>query len=613
MRVKYKFLALTISLLVSSQAWAQLDIKVETYVQKYKDAALEDEYAYGIPASITLAQGINESAIGQSYLAREGNNHFGIKCGRKWTGPSLNKDDDTKDECFRKYSSAKESFDDHSKFLTENPRYAFLFEIAPDDYRSWAYGLKKAGYATSPTYAEDLIEAIEKYNLNRWDKADKGTTIKEMLTTETEPSTSTQKPYNNNPGYKTMPWDSSFMYKGLNAFYAYEGKSLTPISRFYKISLKRMLKYNDLDTDLLPESTVLFLEPKYSIGKDSFLTVPPGQSTVWKLSQMAAINLKDMMFLNNIDAEDIPEAGQRLSLIAPNPNKVKLNGNPYVSKPTPLDLSGNKTKPSDPQKVERTVIIHETQETGEVVEYGNEDPTKYKITREEIIEIPDRKITQTKGLKDNDNIDFDDLVHVVGKGENLNMISLLYRVDKQDIIDRNGLQSETLEEGQQLIIPPVSAKEEPKTIGQVIEEGTQPITETIVEVIDVQRPLPPTPPAAKPSTGYYTVKNGDNLYRIAKKYGVSPEDIVRANNKDNQMVFVGEKLKIPSGSTASTDDTPATGEVDHGYKVGLHTVEQGENLYRVSLKYNMTIDAIKKLNNLDGDTIEVGQKLKVYK
>ncbi len=659
---------------IQIQAQAQLDLKVEAYIQRYKDAALESQYSYGIPAAITLAQALNESAVGQSYLAQEGNNHFGIKCGSKWTGDSLHKDDDAADECFRKYDDAKQSFEDHAKFLTSNPRYASLFELDPSDYRAWAYGLKRAGYATSRTYAEDLISAIEDYNLNRWSKNSTNKTIREMLGADTE----SQPEERFDHSRRLIPWDSTFTYKGLKAFYAYEGKSLTPISRFYKMSLKRMLKLNDLESDLIPESSIIYLEPKYNIGQDSFYTVPAGQATAWKLSQLAALNLQDLMFLNNLKAEDIPMEGERLSLIAPNPNKVQLNTRPDVTTPDNLDLGTKEpqeTQSEESERVERVVVIHQEQERGEIIEEGEEEPTEYTITREERIEIPvEEKKKKTKTIKEaenssrnkryskDDEIQFDDMVHVVGKNENLNMVSLLYRVDKQDIMDRNGLSSETLYEGQELIIPPVTEKkEEPKTIKKQVEKEKPKVEE--VEVVEIKKPKPkeekkeenmvkksedktkkPEPkPDERPSSGFYTVKNGDNLYRIAKKYGVTPEAIVTANKKDNQMVYVGEKLKIPGGKKEAKkeepkaekeepkktekekseketkaekpqkEDIPSTGETDSGYEVGLHTVKKGENLYRISLKYNMTMKAIKRLNKLDGETVEVGQKLKVYK
>lgn len=141
----------------------------EAYFIKYRQLAISEMLRSGVPASITLAQGALESGDGNSRLARQANNHFGIKCHNDWKGKKIFHDDDAKDECFRKYDSAEESYRDHSDYLRNKERYAFLFTLDSDDYKEWARGLKKAGYATSPTYAEALIKIIEEHELYRYD------------------------------------------------------------------------------------------------------------------------------------------------------------------------------------------------------------------------------------------------------------------------------------------------------------------------------------------------------------------------------------------------------------------------------------------------------------
>ena len=142
----------------------------EDYIKKYRGIAVEEMRKYHIPASITLAQGLLESGAGRSTLARKSNNHFGIKCGSSWDGRTVRHDDDRRNECFRAYRHAKESYEDHSKFLRTGARYAFLFRLKITDYKGWARGLKKAGYATDPSYANKLIGLIEEYELHRFDK-----------------------------------------------------------------------------------------------------------------------------------------------------------------------------------------------------------------------------------------------------------------------------------------------------------------------------------------------------------------------------------------------------------------------------------------------------------
>ena len=141
----------------------------DDYIERFKTIAIKEMNSYGIPASITLAQGLLESGNGNSSLARDANNHFGIKCTAEWKGKTILKDDDQKDDCFRVYTSPEESFRDHSEFL-KRKRYASLFELNKDDYRGWAEGLKAAGYATNPRYAELLIILVDRYDLSKYDR-----------------------------------------------------------------------------------------------------------------------------------------------------------------------------------------------------------------------------------------------------------------------------------------------------------------------------------------------------------------------------------------------------------------------------------------------------------
>ena len=162
---------LFISFLFSS-FWGFSQSKTEIYISKYSSVAIDEMNRYNIPASITLAQGILESGNGESRLAIEGNNHFGIKCHSNWSGKTIIEDDDEKGECFRKYDKVTDSYRDHSLFLTERGRYSFLFEYKKSDYKKWAKGLKKAGYATNPNYPTLLIDLIERYELYTYDKGE---------------------------------------------------------------------------------------------------------------------------------------------------------------------------------------------------------------------------------------------------------------------------------------------------------------------------------------------------------------------------------------------------------------------------------------------------------
>ncbi|MBR4536709.1 MAG: glucosaminidase domain-containing protein [Bacteroidales bacterium] len=165
-----KIIVALLCLLIGLQLSAQYtDQDIARYIDQYKELAILKMYQYKIPASITLAQGVFESACGTSRLARDGKNHFGIKCHKEWIGDTVRIDDDELQECFRKYERVEDSYNDHSLFLTSRPRYAGLFQLNVMDYKAWARGLKAAGYATNPKYADRLIDLIERFNIAQWD------------------------------------------------------------------------------------------------------------------------------------------------------------------------------------------------------------------------------------------------------------------------------------------------------------------------------------------------------------------------------------------------------------------------------------------------------------
>ena len=202
------------------------------YLEKFKDDAVKEMYLHHIPASIVLAQAILESNSGLSELATNANNHFGIKCKKEWGGDSYLKDDDEHGECFRKYNSVLQSYSDHSIFLMSRVRYAFLFELPITDYKAWCFGLKEAGYATDPNYANNLISIIEKYNLNEFDKhvsLNKNNVV--LQTEEKNPELAMKEVYNFNETkfIITKPNDSYFK-----------------IALEYDIEIEKLLAYNDI-------------------------------------------------------------------------------------------------------------------------------------------------------------------------------------------------------------------------------------------------------------------------------------------------------------------------------------------------------------------------------
>lgn len=208
--------------------------KVAAYVYQFKDVAMSEMKLYKIPASITLAQGILESGVGKGRLAVEANNHFGIKCHTAWTGGRIYHDDDELQECFRKYKDASYSYRDHSLFLTQRKRYASLFELSIQDYKGWARGLRKAGYATDKKYPQKLISLIERYNLQQYDALVVNGSSDIEVTTQAQ--------------------SEEYLVKA--------GDTLYSISRAYNITVDQLKSFNNLKTDVLSVGQVLLLRPQ---------------------------------------------------------------------------------------------------------------------------------------------------------------------------------------------------------------------------------------------------------------------------------------------------------------------------------------------------------------
>ena len=266
----------------------------EAYIKKYRELAVEEMKKYHIPASITLAQGLLESGAGQSALARKSNNHFGIKCGSDWYGKTVSHDDDARGECFRAYKHPKDSYEDHSKFLAGRPRYASLFKLNITDYKGWARGLKKAGYATNPRYADQLIGVIELYELYKYDDKNYLKWIKK----------------NPNPHQTYIAND--LLYIVVRA-----GDSWKSISQEFDISQKKLRKYNDLYKGYaLQVGDILYLEKKNKkADKEHIVHVLRAGESMYSISQKYGIRLKNLYKLNKMDEDDpAPKIGTILRL-----------------------------------------------------------------------------------------------------------------------------------------------------------------------------------------------------------------------------------------------------------------------------------------------------------
>jgi len=294
------------------------------YITQYADIAINEMVRTGVPASIKIAQGILETQAGKSKLVAESNNHFGIKCKSNWDGPKVYHDDDAQGECFRKYKDAISSYKDHSDFLKLQPRYTSLFELDVDDYKGWAWGLKKAGYATNPIYAETLIKFIEDYQLNilndyaedeEQEKYDLSEYIGEITKNGLTPSTVTTKSSSSFSNKKISYPEDVFKINNVKVIYAPEGTSLLAVAKKYKIALPKLLSYNELlkSNSVLKKSELVFLQPKKSVGNKSIHRVKRNES-LRDISQHEGIKLASLLQYNQLKANSKLKVGQKLNL-----------------------------------------------------------------------------------------------------------------------------------------------------------------------------------------------------------------------------------------------------------------------------------------------------------
>ena len=274
------------------------------YIKQYAPLAVEQMKQHNVPASITLAQGLLESGAGLSTLSRKSNNHFGIKCGGGWRGRSVRANDDAPNECFRAYRKVEDSYEDHSLFLVGNQRYASLFKLKKTDYKSWARGLKKAGYATDPSYANKLITIIETYDLYKYDND--GMSKREAKKWQ---KLLKKKPWLANP-------HDVYIANGLAYVIARDGDTFQLLGGEFEIGWKKLVKYNDLQRDYtLEEGDIIYLKEKNKkpVADVVYHEVREGDS-MHSISQIYGVRLKTLYKLNVMADDHIPEVGERVWL-----------------------------------------------------------------------------------------------------------------------------------------------------------------------------------------------------------------------------------------------------------------------------------------------------------
>lgn len=479
-----KYIFFTLFCIFTLNSFAQEEVKVkitvEQYIEKYSALAIEEMYRSRIPASITLAQGILESGNGNSRLSTEANNHFGIKCKATWTGKTLYEDDDAPQECFRKYDAAIDSYRDHSDFLMNNKRYAFLFDLDSKDYKSWAYGLKKAGYATNPQYPELLITFIEKHKLHKYDEV--------KISEEEEKEKAEEK------AEVIKTYGKEFIINGVPAITAKANESFAQIALNYDIKVFQLYKYNDLQKDdECHEGDTIFLKSKKNKAEVETSIFGKGDNT-HKISQRFAIKLEKILSRNNLVLNQQPAVGQIIYLNTKRTNAIII-ADTAIQRDS-VEIVKTQTAPNV-IKVD-TIILNET---------VYEDPKK---NIETMFPVNETTLSYFDTLEEKKSeLSF---FHTVQTGETLYSIAKKYNVKVDALQFLNAMKNNNIEIGQRLIVNPN------------------------LPSADTKEP--------QPVPGYHIVRHGETLFSISKLYNISVNDLKAINVLENNNIKIDQRLTV---------------------------------------------------------------------
>jgi len=502
---------LCLSLFVCEGLSAQL-MSTRQYIDSFKFVAMQEMRAHGVPASITLGQGVLESASGNSKLAKNCNNHFGIKCRSNWTGKFCLADDDAKDECFRGYETAFDSYRDHSLFLKGGKRYFLLFELSATDYKGWANGLREAGYATNPNYGNILIGVIEKYRLSQYDSM--------VIFGEdfyapgvTAPATPTEV-------------------NGIQAIMAKPGETPEQVAERYNMSTWQIYKYNDISKgDMLSPGEIIYLKPKRRRAIENNHTVKNGE-TMREISQKYGVKVKHLYKLNRLEPGLEVRPGEVINLKEKretSPAILERNDNP--NQVNAVDLILNQRSITQENKPKGTVYEVQAGETLQdiaqrmnvtaldLARWNNLDG--YTVAAGQILVLrPNVKMSEEtqvdyRNFMSNTGSSNAPRTHIVIRGETLFSIARLYRLSVDSLTAWNQLDGKPLMVDRKLYLQRVTGAASVKS-------------DNNAQLYDA----------------FHFVQPGETLYSISRKYSVTVDQVKSWNRLESNQIEVGQRLKV---------------------------------------------------------------------
>ena len=582
------------------------DLTVQEYIEQYRNIAIEEMERSEIPASITLAQGIHESAYGNSRLAKKANNHFGIKCTKDWTGKKFHKwDDEAHKSCFRVYKNAEESYIDHTNFLVNRAHYAFLFEYGRKDYKRWAKGLRRAGYATDPRYPEKLIHTIEKYKLHEYDKVsgvlayntngeDAGS--KEDVSKRTKKQASFLfKPRRGTLGRKK---------KGVTYVTPYVGESLLAVAKRMNIPYKLLLKFNDLteeDDDLIDYQPVYIYQKSTVYKGDETFHKVENDATMYEIAQHYGIKLSSLLARNLMTKGEEPKNGELIMLKEKAVSKPKLRPKNHVDVLPDYSGSAPKTKNNPIKNSKPVAVVIPTVKRPKPQTIELNTPTYSKDV------YSDTSKLNTSKSKNKAYTNIVVRPEVVSTTTTTTFTRPIRRGDSR--IRTTTTTGPTTTTTTTTTVPKTTGTGTiPNSSSSTQGNGTRPNT-------TIKTNTTPTGTTPIRNNGVSTPTNTPTTVKTnptTTNPPVNPSAIYGGTKTNN--TFGSTK-----GNTATTPVTPPAPTGTTTVKTNttnntltnktVHIVQKGETLYRIYKKYGVSVASIQKANQLAGTGIKPGDRL----
>ncbi len=671
-------LIILLGIFLPNLVWSQTEnksSKANAYIAKYRHLAVQEQKRSGVPASITLAQGIHETNAGASELAVFANNHFGIKCKKEWTGETYTYTDDRPDECFRKYTTDKESYKDHSDYLKNSKRYEALFRLDPTDYKGWAHGLKRCGYATNPRYAPILIKTIEDYNLQQYTLVALGKTTmpNDIVTTETKLTTSPPKevvptmdaptpqakdtfPKTTSNQKKMIVTDGDYKFimiknsekpaygqtvivNGLKAFYAPKDAGLLKDAINYNIRYARLLELNDLPDEPLEADMFIYLEKKNSKGSGLYHVVKPGE-TMLQIAQYEGIVLRNLRQINKLKDNEEPVSGTLLHLqdlidlkpdvivkkkenkqeafvgyeATPVPQGQSRMRSGYISKKE-IEASSNKerttTKKQEPITPKEEVVEVATT----VTTIPTPPPTPIEAPKDIVVKETPRSITPKVEAMATAKEETKTIVDTVAKALPPATDDEILVKKAPDVVE----EIKTVETTRTTsIAAPTLAVKEPVVEKSVAETNSKEATlkkETTAPITEATSEIAVAAPILADTTTPPPVEELVKEEEQAPPPIEEPKDEYdRLKQRLDKAVYASNKTaKTKTATTTTSTPIPPTPPATTmaTNEPVYYTVQKGDNAFGIAKKHNITMGQLKEWNKLDFSEIKVGQKLRV--